>query len=635
MKKIYMVQAANALSKAIYLPYSAGTVLAYSWQFDKIRDNFEFGGFIYRMEPINDVVSKLENPSVVGFSSYLWNIEFNLELAKAIKEKWPQCLTVFGGPQIDAEASLLEESKNIDILIHGEGERTFNSILNYIIDGSSINNIKNISYSENGKIIHTEKEYSVDISDFPSPYTMGLFDGMLNDPQNEGTQFDAVLETTRGCPYSCIYCSWSGGEKYFRRFPIEKVKAELRWMAEHKIAFCFCADSNFGILKRDIEIAEYLVELKKEYGYLEKFESISTTEKSEVTFKINKMLHEVGMNGGISVAVQSMTPKVLEAVGRKNISVEELRYQLDWYRQNGMGTYTDLILILPEETYDSFCRSVFSVIEAGQHNSFNIFRCELLPNTILNSKEIIEKYKIKSIRSNLQQYRSVVKKEHFKSRSNLVVSTSTISEDEWVKANRLVTFAQAFHCYGISRYISIYLRKAKNISYYDFYMAFFEWVETESVLIKSLLDRVCHCFDLFIKGQSDLYYCNPEFGGLYLSFEEALFLHCVSEIDDVFNEINMFLERYDFGDAFKEVCEYQKDMISRPQRPEKTVVYQNDWHTYFEKIHDRDYTEPTAEKITVTYHSYDLGTIEDYDRETVWRGKRKDKMIEKNITVSK
>lgn len=636
MKKIYMVQAVNPLLNSVYLPYSAGTVLAYSLQFSKIKENFEFCDFIYEIKPIEDVIEKIENPSIVGFSSYMWNIEFNLKLAKAIKEKWPECVTVFGGPQIDDEASLLKESSYIDILIHREGEIPFYNILLSLIDGRSYRDISNISFFENGELVHTKREYTEDISDFPSPYTMGLFDKIINDPQKSQIQFDVVIETNRGCPYKCIYCSWAGRDEKFRAFSIEKVKAELEWMAKNKIAYCYCADGNFGILDRDIDIVRYIVELKKKYGYPQRFESIATKNKNDVTLEINKILHEADLNGGISVAVQSMSPKVLKAVGRKNISTQELRKQLDLYRMNGMTTYTDIILGLPEETYESFCKGVFDVIEAGQHNAFNIFKCELLPGTILSDKATVEKYGIKTVKSRLRQNHSTVEELLFNSRSNIVVSTNTLSEEEWVKCNRIAILIQAFHCFGLSRFIAIYLRKANNISYYDFYMNFYNWIENESTVIKKLLDEICQCFEPFLKEQSDLYYYNPEFGNIYFPFEEALFLLCVKEIDAVYGEIHQFLEKGYLNDKVEELFAYQKDMICLTRKENLRVVsYQNDWYTYFDRIYDKEFNEPEHHEISITYNPYDYGTMETYARTVLWYGKRKDKMIEKHITVNR
>lgn len=633
MKNIFMVQASVPFPNSIYLPYSAGAVISYSLQFEKIKENFNFVGFIYEIQPIDEVIEKINNPAVVGFSSYMWNIEFNLELAKAIKNKWPDCIIIFGGPQIDDEANFLGESSCIDILIYGEGEIPFYKILLSLVDGSRLKDISNIAFTENDTLIRTKREYVEDVSCFPSPYTMGLFDNIVNGADRKNVQFDAVLETNRGCPYKCIYCYWAGGSKKIRSFSMEKIKAELEWMSQNKILFCYCADANFGILDRDIEIAEYIVELKNEYGYPQRFESIASKNKNEVTLEINKILHTAGLNGGISVAVQSMSPKVLNAVGRKNISIEELGKQLNLYRMNGMTTYTDIILGLPEETYKSFCRGVFAVLEAGQHNALNIFRCELLPNTILSDISTVEKYGIQTIKSHLCQNHSTVGKNVFNACSNIIVSTNSLTKDEWLECNKIAIVVQAFHCFGLLRYIAIYIRKSQKISYENFYMSFYNWIENESTVLKNFLDEICNSFKSFLDGESDLYYYNPDFGNIYYPFEEALFLLCVSDMDSVYDEINNFLQKFYCFPAVDELLEYQKNMIHiiRKEKPQN-YKYQNDWYTYFSKIYDGNCVEPENKNISVFCDSYDHKTMENYAREVVWYGKRIDKMIE-NVSI--
>mgnify|MGYP003538829660 CR=1 FL=1 len=43
---------------------------------------------------------------------------------------------------------------------------------------------------------------------------------------------------------------------------MEKIKSEIEWIAKNKIRYCYCADANFGILDRDTEIAQYVVDKK-------------------------------------------------------------------------------------------------------------------------------------------------------------------------------------------------------------------------------------------------------------------------------------------------------------------------------------------------------------------------------------
>ena len=61
-------------------------------------------------------------------------------------------------------------------------------------------------------------------------------------------------------------------------------------MSEHKISYCYCADANFGISKRDIDIANYILEKKNETGYPQVFKPCYAKESDETVFEIGKIL---------------------------------------------------------------------------------------------------------------------------------------------------------------------------------------------------------------------------------------------------------------------------------------------------------------------------------------------------------
>lgn len=634
MKNIYLIQPNNALSGSLFLPYSAGTVAAYSFQYEEIRKDYRLCDFIFTKEPLKKALNDIKEPYIVAFSSYMWNVEYNLSLASAIKKKYPDCIIAFGGPQIPDDTEYLENYSFIDILMHGEGELAFYSILRALSCGDSLNNIDNISFRENGIPIKNNRSLPSGEMSYPSPYTMGLFDGIIKSEKYTGIQFDVILETNRGCPYNCIYCCWAGTEKSFRKFHIERVKSDIKWMAENKIAYCVCADSNFGIFDRDEEIADYVIEMKKEYGYPEKFETTAAKDKDELNFRINNKLENAGLNRGVSVAVQSMSDEVLENVGRKNMSVKNLSGQLEKYRKNGIYTYTDIILGLPGETLDSFCKGLFAVIEAGQHYSININRCELLPNTIMYSEEMIKKYHIKTIKSHLcQNHSQITNDDSYGSRSEIVVETSTMSRLEWRTAVRISVCAQSFHCMGLLRFFAIYLRKAKNISYYDFYISVYEYIENGSGFIRENLDKVCLSIELFIQGKANLSFSDKRFGGIYWPFEEGLFLCCAYSCDDFYNDIKDCIMDYFYDDIemFNDLFNYQRQMIVLPSDKERYIDFSYDWNEYFENLFDASYKEPLRRKTTVKFGEAKQDNWKEYAREIVWYGKRADKMINKDI----
>ncbi|MGN1195259.1 MAG: radical SAM protein [Acutalibacteraceae bacterium] len=629
MKNVYLIQPNNLLPTSVYLPYSVGCLAAYSFSHDIIKQNYHLSEFIFTQDPIEEVLNKLNEPAVAGFSCYIWNVDYNLSLAEAIKIRWPDCLIVFGGPQIPNSTEYITDYSFIDITIFGEGEIPFYEVLIELLKHRDWSKVNNIAYRKNNQSFMSEKVACGDLSDFPSPYAMGLFDNILADEKYKSMHFDVILETNRGCPYGCIYCYWARSGTNFRKYPMERVKKDIDWMARHKIPYCFCADANFGILERDEEIADYVIESKKNFGYPERFVTMSAKNKDDVTFRINQKLEKSGLNKGVCVAVQSMSPKTLEIIGRKNMSINNLSYQLKEYRENNIDTYTDLILGLPGETLESFCKGIFEVIEAGQHNSVNVFCCEVFPNTVIHSDKIQKKYQIKTIRSQLCQYHSKISKDSNDfSRSQIVVETSTMTTDEWKTALKVATMAQSFHCLGLLRFFAVYLRKAKNVSYYDFYSNLYRWIAEESKTVKSIFDKTFRSVEPFLKGKGNLYFADERFGDIYWAFDEGLFLSCVAEFEPFYGEIKTYLnDLFDDETIFEDLFHYQKEMICLPGKDTKEIRTAYDWYGYFERIFDDDFKTPEKKKTLLKIEASTTDTWEKYAREIVWYGRRSGKMI--------
>lgn len=638
MKNVYLIQPNNSLSDSLFLPYAVGSIAAYAFRDDEIRSSCRLCNFIYKKQPAHEVLAAMSEPFAVGFSCYMWNVEYNLMLAEEIKNSFPDAVIIFGGPQIPDDTEYLEKYGFIDILIHGEGEIAFTAVLKHLLSGTPMQTTDNISFRENGKPVKTPHSAVCSLDSFPSPYSEGLFDGIINDPANAGIQFDAIIETNRGCPYKCIYCCWAGNKDTFRKFPDERIKQDLEWIAKNRISYCICADSNFGILERDEKIADYIIELKNQYGYPQKFETTAAKNKDDLLFNINKKLDSANLNRGISVAVQSMSETVLEIIGRKNMPVDNLAEQLERYRKAGMYTYTDIILGLPGETFESFSKGLFDVIEAGQHYSININRCEFLPNTPMYTEEFRKKYGIKTIRSFLCQNHSKIARDmRFGSRSDLVVETNTMSRSDWRKAIRLSVCVQSFHCLGLLRFAAIYLRKSCGVSYRDFYMSLFGYIETSNGFIKNTLDYVCASVDEFLAHNGNLSFADKRFGDIYWPFEEALFLCLVCDAEEFYREIGGYFRACGYADniAFNDLFNYQRSIISAPGICENTLTFEYDWPEFFDAMFDPALTEPKKQNVTLTLSADNSKNKEEYARHTVWYGKRSNKTVREITKINK
>jgi len=231
-KNIYLAQINVTYSDRIaYIPYAAGCIAAYALSDRDFNEKFNIGELLFLREKPDEAIKRIENPFIVGFSCYIWNMEYNLTLAKMIKEKYPECLIVFGGHNIPFNTEVLEKAPFVDALIHGEGERAFVEYAK-AAEKNDFSALKNISYRFNGEIFPArEGKTCVSLEELPSPYTAGLFDKMI--VEYPTIDFQATLETNRGCPYSCAFCDWCFTEK-IRYFPMEKIKKEIEWMSDKK-----------------------------------------------------------------------------------------------------------------------------------------------------------------------------------------------------------------------------------------------------------------------------------------------------------------------------------------------------------------------------------------------------------------
>ena len=73
-------------NKNMYLPYAVGCLWAYASKDKYISDNYRLNEILVLREDVKKVVKRIENPYVVGFSCYVWNEEYQLELSKQIKK---------------------------------------------------------------------------------------------------------------------------------------------------------------------------------------------------------------------------------------------------------------------------------------------------------------------------------------------------------------------------------------------------------------------------------------------------------------------------------------------------------------------------------------------------------------------
>jgi putative methyltransferase len=456
----YAVEVRN--EDTYWLPYSVGCLWAYCMQYDDVASGFYLKDLIFKREDPEKLVARLEDPVVCAFSTYIWNEQYNLHVAKLIKEKYPECIIEFGGPQATEK---LTKYDFIDCIIVSEGEEAFLDLLRKVISMEPFERI----YRKN----------RIEDMDFQSPYQLGVFRKIVSD--NPDVLWSMTVETNRGCPHRCTYCDW-GGMTYqkVKHFGLERITDDINWAARNNVGFIFNADANFGMFKeRDLEIAK-LFRSAADRGKLEAINVQYSKNSTEVIFEIAQILGDISR--GVTLSVQSMNEPTLKSIKRKNMSINKISEQIEKSKKYGVKTYTELILGLPEETLDSWKNGFAQILQCGQHDSIDVWFCQMFGDTDLNSSLSREVHGIKTIKA--EDYMSFSKEDHdIKEVIELISETNTMTNDELIEAYLYGWLIIQFHIAGYTQLVAKHFYKNLNVDYRIFYDALFEFIKKDTGVI--------------------------------------------------------------------------------------------------------------------------------------------------------
>lgn len=306
-------------------------------------------------QPVDYIVGELltMDIDIVGFSCYIWNITATLHVITRLKLAKPEITIIVGGPEVSYEsAELLEKHPEIDYCITGEGEQSFADLLRDLVD-------KRGAVNTGGRIIHGTP---VSLHEIPSPYPHNAQERYLNKL--------VYLETSRGCPFNCQYCL-SANTRQVRYFPWPRVEEEFIKLMDGGFPQVKLVDRTFNANSAwALRIFRFLVEENAKRGAFDhgKPPTIFHFEISGDILTEELMAYLAQVPSGLfqfEIGIQSTTPRVLEAIQRRsdwNILSGNIRRLAE---PSNIHLHLDLIVGLPEETWESFRRSFDDVYGLG------------------------------------------------------------------------------------------------------------------------------------------------------------------------------------------------------------------------------------------------------------------------------
>lgn len=452
--------------ESYYLPYSVGCIWSFVNGYSDIRENYCLDHIIWKRDPVEDTARKLSKSNIVGFSSYVWNNNWNNAVAKRVKELNPECVIVYGGPEPAInDPDMFAQIPWVDAVIKREGEQVFLDLLRNLND---LTRVPGLKLNNNGISIDTgEAARITDLESLPSPYLTGVFDDIID--ENPNIEWAATLETNRGCPYGCTFCDW-GSLTYSKvtKFSLQRVLDEITWFGEKKIAFLSIADANFGMfVERDNQIVDHFIAVQNKYGFPYAYTaSYAKNQRKDVLGIIEKLVHNSKQkNAGLLVSLQTLSEEVLGNIKRKNLKINDCEVIFREAEKRMVPVGTELILGLPGETLESWRKGFWKLLNMNLHTGIDIYTCQLLENAEINQvqKEI---YNITS-KNNYDYFVSF--KDDIKETIKVVESTSSLPKQDMLLAQEFNWEMQTLHLGGLSNFYSRFLVKQEQTTYEKFY----------------------------------------------------------------------------------------------------------------------------------------------------------------------
>ena len=315
------------------------------------------------------------DPSLVGFTCYLWNIERTLWVARELKRRRPDVRIVLGGPEITADNAWVLDTPDYDFAVIGEGEQTFaNLLLGLLDDVVPPVPVAGLYVPPAGAAVRYDptrrpafRQPLPDLNLLGSPYLAGILDAA--DEQM------LLLETTRGCVFKCKFCYYP--KSYDRQYYLsrENILANLRHAQERGAREVFLLDPTLNQRK---DFAGFLRVLAagnpgRRFSYFGELRGEGVTEETA------RLLRAANFTE-VEVGLQSVDPEAMRRMDRKN-NLRAFERGVRAMLAEGIRVKVDLIVGLPGDTIVSVRHGLHYLHDSGLCSDVQVFNLSILPGT--------------------------------------------------------------------------------------------------------------------------------------------------------------------------------------------------------------------------------------------------------------
>ncbi len=402
-----------------------------------------------------DIVADIASysPDVIGFSTYIWNIEQVHKAAYTLKQIFPQVKIFLGGPEAGFDTDRLLEKDYVDFIIKGEGEGPFVRLL------------------KSGFVDTDKKVIQGYCHEYVNPYTpeyLQRLKGRIS-----------YLETSRGCPFNCGFCL-SGRDENVRFFDMETAKKNILLLASSGSKTIKFVDRTFNCNdKRAREILRFIAR-EREKGNIPEDVTFHCEVECDLFTKETLDFLKTLPKGMVQfeAGLQSFNIPTLQAVNRRTDMNRLVGNLKEIVSGHNIHLHIDLIAGLPYEDFVCFGQSFDQAYEIGA-NVIQLGFLKLLKGSTLEAEK--EKYGYK--------YREYAPYQ--------VISCDSISYYDLLELKKCEDAVERLYNSGKFPNTPTFIMKKTGLRPFEFFYSFGKYVFEQGIKSPSLEKYAATLFEFF------------------------------------------------------------------------------------------------------------------------------------------
>ena len=302
-------------------------------------------------------------PDIVGIANpFTCQVEHAVRVADIVKEVDPSILTVVGGPHVTVvPVEFLEEAKNVDIVVIGEGEHTILDLAKFFEGKKKIDDVQGIAHRRDEKVVlNSPRPFNKNLDALPYPaYHLVDMEQYLNPKRIEYRSFQGralSMITSRGCPFNCSFCSVHlHMGKTFRAHSADYVVGHIEHVVnKYRVKTIYFEDDN---LTFDIKRFEAICDKIIERGIKFQWETPNGIRADYLTLNLLKKMKKSGCQS-VFVGIESGDQYVLDNIIGKSLKLKNVIKFAEMAKKIGLRTGAFYVIGFPGETKENMKNTI-------------------------------------------------------------------------------------------------------------------------------------------------------------------------------------------------------------------------------------------------------------------------------------